>query len=251
MIYPSCRRVLPILGFEDALADHLDWSNIERVVDEIQDATSKSSSNETEFLFAHSPDLNRLRHRNGSPRLPERMTPLGYLIFTEEVSPEARTTVTALTDAGIALKVLSTQAEDQVTDMVEEVGIVNPDGSPPDHLSGAELNALPVESQKTAAARTEIFGGLTPDQKKGVVQSLKNQGALVTMVGDSVADLNAQIEANLSITFRGSSQAAISIADLILLDDTLNLLPSILESGQAVFNRLLDVIKMTLSLINI
>jgi cation-transporting ATPase E len=235
-----------ILGFEDALADHLEWSTIERVVDKFQDAAETSSANETELMFAYSPELRRLRYRNGSPRLPERLIPLGNLFFTEEVRPEAHTTVAAFTEAGIALKVLSSQAEDQVTEMVEEVGIVNADGSPADHLSGSELKALPSESQVTAAARTEIFGGLTPDQKKEVIQSLQKQGALVTMVGDSVADLSAQIEANLSVTFRGSSQAALSIADVILLDDTLSGLPAILESGQAIFNRLLDVIKLTM-----
>lgn len=236
-----------VLGFEDALANHLDWSNIERVVDKVQDAAANSRANDSEFMFAHSPKLKRLRYRNGRPRLPERLVPLGYLLFTEELRPEAKATVTAFSGAGIALKVLSTEAEGLVTEMVEGAGITNVDGSPPDHLSGVELKALPIEERETAAARTEVFGGLTPDQKKEVVQSLKHQGALVTMVGDSVADLSAQIEANLSVTFRGSSQAAISIADLILLDDTLNLLPSILESGQAIFNRLLDVIRLTLA----
>jgi cation-transporting ATPase E len=236
-----------ILGFEDALANHLDWSNIERVADTIQEAAATSNLDETEFMFAHSPELKRLRHVNGRPRLPERLVPLGYLLFTEELRPEANATVKAFTEAGIALKVLATEAEVEIIEKVEGAGITNTDGSPPDHLSGVELKSLPIEERETAAARTEIFGGLTPDQKNEVVQSLKHQGALVTMVGDSVADLSAQIEANLSVTFRGSSQAAISIADLILLDDTLNLLPSILESGQAIFNRLLDVIKLTLA----
>ncbi|MFL7869236.1 MAG: hypothetical protein AB8I58_10430 [Anaerolineales bacterium] len=236
-----------ILGFENALAKHLDWSKIEHITYETKDADPADKSSATEFLFTYSPELKRLRNRFGLPRLPERLVPLGYLLFSEEVRQEACETVTEFTDAGIALKVLSSQSEEQVADLAADVGIANPDGSPPDHLSGSELAALSPEAYAQAAAKTEVFGGLTPEQKWEIVRLLKGQGALLTMVGDSVADLNAQIEANLSVTFRGSSQAATSSADVILLDDTLSALPSILESGQAIFNRLLDVIKLTLA----
>ena len=235
-----------ILGLENVLADHLDWTNIERGVDQLQNSTRVKNSTGIELLVAYSPELKRLRHRNGSPRLPERLTPLGFLLFSEEVSPQANDTVTAFAADGIALKVLSSADEEQVTKVVADVGIANPDGSAPDHLSGSELAEMSGEAYAAAAARTEVFGHLTPDQKREIVASLKDQGALVTMVGDSVADLEAQIEANLSVTFRGSSQAALSIADVILLDDTLSALPSILESGQAIYNRLLDVLKLTL-----
>lgn len=43
------------------------------------------------------------------------------------------------------------------------------------------------------------------------------------------------------------AQAALSIADLILLNGTLHALPGILQAGQGIFNRLLDVLKLTLT----
>jgi cation-transporting P-type ATPase E len=236
-----------ILGFESALATRLDWIGIMRR----EEGSSRSAAGEdtgmTEFIFTYSPQLKRLRSPNGRPRLPERLIPLGYLQFSEEVRPEAEETVDAFTEGGIALKVLSSQGEEQVVPVIDEIGITNADGSAADHLSGLELAGLPPDAFAEAAAKTEVFGALTPDQKRDIVLSLKDQEALVTMVGDSVADLSAQVEANLSVTFRGSSQAAHSIADVILLDDTLSTLPSILQTGQAIFNRLFDVIKLTLA----
>lgn len=236
-----------ILGFESALAAHLDWTGIERPAEENEDSAPANAAAITEFLFAYSPDLRFLRNLTGLPRLPERLVPLGTLQFSEEVRPEAALTAAAFTEAGTALKVLSSQREEGILEVADHVGLVNPDGSPPDHLSGPELAALSPESYAAAAARTELFSSLTPDQKREIVYSLKEQGALVTMAGDSVADLNAQFEANQSVVFRGSSQAALSMADVILLDDTLEALPFILESGQSIFNRLLDVLKLTLA----
>lgn len=236
-----------ILGFESALADSLDWTGVERVEQQTENPDQSPTASESQFLFTYSPDLKRLRYKNGRPRLPEQLMPLGYLLFSEEVRPEAHQTMTAFLEAGIALKVLSSQKLQQIEDSATAVGFSNPDGSPPDHISGPELAKLSGEAYETAAAEGELFGLLMPDQKGEIVDSLKMQGALVTMVGDSVADLHAQQEANLSVSFRDSSQAALSIADVILLDNTLNALPTVLETGQRIFNRLLDVLKLSLT----
>ncbi|MFN2255097.1 MAG: HAD family hydrolase [Candidatus Promineifilaceae bacterium] len=236
-----------ILGYENALAGHLDWSGIERPVEEEEDLPPSIRASLTQFLFTYSPQMERLQYRNGRPRLPERLVPLGYLLFSQEIRPEAEQTTAAFQQSGIALKILSSDKTDVVLEAALAVGLSGADGSPPDVISGPELLALSNGAYAEAAARTELFGLLTPDQKGTVVKSLKEQGALVAMVGDSVTDLPAQKEANLCIAFSDSSQAALSIADLILVDDTLNALPTILETGQRIFNRLLDVLKLTLT----
>ena len=242
-----------ILGFENALADNLDWVQSvgeragEKRDEEAEDWRTLSNRAVKHFLFAYSPQLEPLHHRNGRPRLPENLIPLGYLRFSEGVRPEAQQTTSTFLDSGMALKVLSSDKVERVLEAATEVGLSNPDGSAPDALSGRELSDLSAEDYADAAARVEVFGLLTADQKSEIVDSLKQQGALVTMIGDSVMDLAAQQEANLSIAFRDSVQATLSIADVILLDDTLNGLPAVLETGQRIFNRLLDVLELTLT----
>jgi cation-transporting ATPase E len=233
-----------ILGLEEAISSHLDWRHIER--DSLA-ITGPDLPSAKKFLFTYSPDLKRLRDSSGLPRLPERLMPLGYLLFSEEMRPEVQATSEAFIEAGIALRVLSSQDEEKVLALVDEADVTRLNNSPPDVMSGPELASVTPEAYANAVAQTEIFGRLTPDQKGDIVKSLREQGALVTMVGDSVTDLNAQISANLSVTFRESSQAALSIADVILLDDSLNALPSILKLGQAIYGRLLDVIRLTLT----
>jgi len=236
-----------ILGFESALATNLDWGGIEKSSQEADDWQSLNMTSIKQFLFAYSPQLHRLHDRYGRPRLPEQLIPLGYLHFSEEVRPEARQTTSAFLSSGMALKVLSSDKVERVLEPAIEVGLANRDGSPPDALSGPQLAKLSAEAYADAAARVEVFGLLAAEQKSEIIDSLKQQGALVTMIGDSVMDLLAQQEANLSIAFRDSSQAALTIADVILLDNTLNGLPAVLETGQRIFNRLLDVLELTLT----
>lgn len=236
-----------ILGLESALAAHLDWTGIEKPAAEGEAAQSKSRASVTRFLFAYAAQMDRLRYRNGRPRLPEQLIPLGYLLFSEEIRPEAQQTTSAFLESGVALKILSADELAQVLESAVAVGLSGLDGSPPEALSGPDLAQLSPEAYAESVVHTEVFGRLTPDQKGEIVHALKQQGALVTMVGDSVTDLPAQQEANLSIAFRDSNQAALSIADVILLDDTLNALPTILETGQRIFNRLLDVLQLSLT----
>jgi cation-transporting ATPase E len=248
-----------ILGFESALADNLDWAQSIDLDESVAGDAAEKSGQEAEdwrtlsnravkhFLFAYTPQLEPLHHRNGRPRLPESLIPLGYLRFSEGVRPEAQQTTSAFLNSDIALKVISSDKVERVLEAATEAGLSNRDGSPPDTLSGPQLAQLSAEAYTDAAASVEVFGLLTAEQKGGIVDSLKQQGALVTMVGDSVMDLIAQQEANLSIAFRDSSQAALSMADVILMDDTLSGLPAALETGQRIFNRLIDVLELTLT----
>ncbi|HSG15222.1 MAG TPA: hypothetical protein VLE70_02720, partial [Anaerolineae bacterium] len=66
-------------------------------------------------------------------------------------------------------------------------------------------------------------------------------------VGDRVDDVPAMEAANLSIGLRSSSQAALSTADIILLEDSLEVLPAMLQQGQRIVNGLLDVLKISLT----
>ncbi|MFN2138444.1 MAG: HAD-IC family P-type ATPase [Candidatus Promineifilaceae bacterium] len=235
-----------VLGHEDALAEHLDWTGIEKRISS-EDSPPTGRASIKRILFSYSPELRRLRYRNGRPRLPERLIPLGYLLFSEDIRPEAKETTSAFLESGMVLKILSSDKVERVMESAEAVGLTGPDGSPPTAISGPELAQLSAGQLADRSMGTDVFGLLAPRQKGEVVHSLKEQGALVAMVGDSVGDLAAQHEANLSIAFRDSNQASISIADVVLLDNTLAALPTILESGKRIFNRLLDVLDLTLA----
>ena len=70
------------------------------------------------------------------------------------------------------------------------------------------------------------------------------------MVGKSVSDVPAMHQANLRIALKSSTQAALTTADMVLLEDSLTALPTIMKSGQRIVNGVLDTFKLYLSQIS-
>jgi cation-transporting ATPase E len=54
-------------------------------------------------------------------------------------------------------------------------------------------------------------------------------------------------EADLRITMRSSSQATLGLADIVLLEDSFEVLPTVLARGQNIVNGLLDILKINLA----
>jgi cation-transporting ATPase E len=66
------------------------------------------------------------------------------------------------------------------------------------------------------------------------------------MVGDGMNHIGALSNANLKITVQSGSQAALSVADIVLLDDSLAVLSQVSLAGQRIVNGLLDMLKLNL-----
>jgi cation-transporting ATPase E len=92
-----------------------------------------------------------------------------------------------------------------------------------------------------------VFALLTSEQKGQIVRTLRRQGERVAMVGDAAHDIPAMEEADLRITLRSSSQVTLGLADIVLLEDSFQVLPTVLERGQNIVNGLLDILKINLS----
>jgi cation-transporting ATPase E len=116
-------------------------------------------------------------------------------------------------------------------------------------LSGDALAALAGEELAQAAKQNTIFGPLRPEQFGLVVTTLRENGELVAVVGDGVEDLAAMGQANLAIARRSSSQAALSVADILLLEDSPSALSRVLDKGQRIVRGLLDVLKLNLTFV--
>jgi cation-transporting ATPase E len=87
---------------------------------------------------------------------------------------------------------------------------------------------------------------VTPEQAGQVVEALRDQGEVVTAVGDRVNDLMAMRQAHLSVTRQSSSPAVLSVADIVLLKDSPQALRTVLDKGQRIGNGLFDILKLYL-----
>lgn len=79
---------------------------------------------------------------------------------------------------------------------------------------------------------------MTPEQKRLLVQALKEQGKTVAMTGDGVNDILALKDADCSIAMASGSEAASHVAQLVLLDNDFNKMPAVVMEGRRVVNNI-------------
>lgn len=91
------------------------------------------------------------------------------------------------------------------------------------------------------ASRYSVFGRTNPQQKKKLVQALREQGHSVAMTGDGVNDLLALKEADCSIAVGNGSDAARQAAQVVLLESDFKALPGLLMEGRRVVNHVTRV----------
>ena len=82
------------------------------------------------------------------------------------------------------------------------------------------------------------------------LDALRARGESVAVVGDGVKDLPAMQQANLAITRHSSSPAALSVADIVLLEDSSQALLRVLDKGQRIANGLLDIIAFPMMILS-
>ena len=92
-----------------------------------------------------------------------------------------------------------------------------------------------------AANRFSVFGRVSPQQKKMLVEALQKHGHKVAMTGDGVNDILALREADCSIAIAEGSDAARQVSQLVLLDSDFSSLPKVLAEGRRVVNNITRV----------
>lgn len=202
---------------------------------------------QSRLLFAYSPGPQALFDTDGWPQMPSALVPICTLTFNQQVRPEARQAVRAFTDAGVQVKLFTTDAPEVALATVGQLGIGEGRQEPGQVVSGAELTGTSEGAFAQSAQRGTIFASITPEQKAELVRVLRSQGEHVALVSDSVHDVPAMHQANVSIAFRSSSRAVLDTADIVLLEDSLQVLPTVLAEGQRIFNSLLNTLKLNLT----
>ena len=180
---------------------------------------------------------------SGSPKLPEDLSPLGFVVLSDELRPEAQRTLVEFSQAGVQLKIISGDNAQTVASLAMQAGF-SPDVR---MISGPDLSNLDPTKLEAVAEETTIFGRITPQQKEAIIQGLRQRGHYVAMIGDGVNDVLSLKRANLAIAMQGGSQAARSVADMVLLNDSFAVLPSAVREGQRIVVGMQNILKLFLS----
>lgn len=115
--------------------------------------------------------------------------------------------------------------------VAKQLGMV-PDGECP-MADAAMVDSLPAAELAATAAGTRVFARIQPRHKLKVVEAFRQNGRVVSMVGDGVNDGPALKAADIGVTLgRHGSGAARDLSDVVLENDDLAGLVEAVEQGR-------------------
>jgi len=158
--------------------------------------------------------------------------PLALAVITNPIREEAPKTFRYFAQQGVAVKVISGDNPSTVSSVAVQAGI---EGA--DRFVDAATLKEPADYAR-AVREYNVFGRVTPDQKRKLVKALQKAGHTVAMTGDGVNDVLALKDADCGIAMASGAEAACQVAQVVLLDSNFASMPEVVQEGRRVINNI-------------
>ena len=156
---------------------------------------------------------------------------LGLILLRETLRPSAKDTLAWFENEGVSVRIMSGDDPHTVAAAARALGLRDCDRL-------VDCAALSDDELRAAAKDNVIFGRLTPDRKRMLVQEMKAEGFHVAMTGDGVNDIPSLKAADCSIAMAGGAEATEHAAQLVLLNNDFNSLPAVVAEGRRVIGNI-------------
>ena len=158
--------------------------------------------------------------------------PMAFITLANPIRENAKQTFRYFAKQDVQIKVISGDNPLTVSKIAKEAGI-----------EGSEnyIDASTIKNNKQlidALRKYTVWGRVTPEQKRQIVQCLQNLGNTVAMTGDGVNDVLALKDADCSVAMASGSEAASQVAQVVLLDNDFSKMPSVVLEGRRVVNNI-------------
>ncbi len=180
-------------------------------------------------------------HPVDDPAAPGAVTGQALVVLNQRVRPDAAETLAYFADQGVALKVISGDNAASVGAVTSSLGVVSE--------YAIDARTLPADPGAFAEAveHNDVFGRVTPHQKRAMVGALQERGHTVAMTGDGVNDVLALKDADLGVAMGSGSPATRAVAKIVLLDDRFATLPHVVAEGRRVIGNIERVANLFLT----
>ncbi len=164
-------------------------------------------------------------------KLPANYQPIAIVLLEDTIRPDAADILAYFKRQGVNLKVISGDHTATVAAVAKRAGIPHAETS----MDAQDLPEGPEQLAEALATNT-VFGRVTPQQKRSMVNALQSRGHTVAMTGDGVNDVLALKDADMGIAMGSGSASSRAVAQLVLLDNSFATLPEVLAQGRKVIN---------------
>ncbi len=167
-------------------------------------------------------------------------TPVGLILIEDTIREDALETIQYFKNSGVTLKIISGDSPLTAAMVAKRAGLEKTEN----YIS---MEKISDDKIPEIINKYTVFGRVSPNQKKLLIQELKKQGNTVAMTGDGVNDILALKEADCSIAMASGSEAARNASHLVLLDSNFSSMPRVVQEGRRVINNIQRVATLFLT----
>ncbi len=166
----------------------------------------------------------------------------GFAAFLDPPKKSAQEALAKLTHAGVAVKVVTGDNELVTRHICEQLGLPITG-----ILTGAQMQAMDDHALAAVVENVNLFCRVNPGQKNRVILALKQRGRVVGYMGDGINDAPSLHSADVGISVDSAVDVAKSAAEMILLEQDLNVLHEGVVEGRRTFGNIMKYIMMVTS----
>ncbi len=174
-----------------------------------------------------------------SENAPGVIEPVALVVLEQRIRPDAADTLEYFRNQGVEVKVISGDNAESVGAVTRSLGMT----------SGDPIDARNIDDESFVQTvnDAQVFGRVTPQQKRAMVAALQERGHTVAMTGDGVNDVLALKDADLGVAMGSGTAATRSVAKIVLLDDKFATLPHVVAEGRRVLGNIERVANLFLT----
>ncbi|WP_187477872.1 cation-translocating P-type ATPase [Amniculibacterium sp. G2-70] len=170
---------------------------------------------------------------------------LGFTVFYDPPKQNIQQVFRKIYDAGIKVKVITGDNADTSNAIAQQAGIKN--NSPA--VNGSEITQHSEAELMALLNETTLFTRMFPEAKLSVVNTLKQSGEVVAMLGDGVNDAPALKAAHIGVAMGNKgTEIAKAAAALVITNDDLDKLIIGIEAGRRIYTNIKKAIQYIISI---
>lgn len=183
------------------------------------------------LTLAHSPQQLQESDLDSENPLLETV-PKALLIVADEIRSDVAQTFDYFRQQNVTIKIISGDHPYTVEGIAKRAGIAGFD-------SLIDMSQIEESADLSEIAeKYQLFGRVSPFQKRALLKALKGNGHTVAMTGDGVNDVLALKDADCGVAMASGSEAARAAADIVLMDNKMSVMVDAVYEGRRVINNI-------------
>jgi len=163
----------------------------------------------------------------------------GFAGFLDPPKQSAGAALAALKDSGVTVKIVTGDS-----DLVTQHVCIQLNIPITGVLTGKDIEAMDDHALRIRVEKANLFCRVNPAQKNRVILALKARGHVVGYLGDGINDAPSLHSADVGLSVDSAVDVAKEAADMILLDQDLQVLHDGVLEGRRTFGNILKYIMM-------